>query len=262
MDALAVAAEVAGVLQAAESVPSIQRHRSSRKERREAYLDHQREVYRVMALANHISTLIQVDTVAWQTVALAAIPMVEPFVDLLTAKPSNNVLIKWTKELARSIVPLAKAVTPNAEAAVASTYMSQNQLKDRAVAELATLRDVAAQYLFTLGKVRLVGRPDAIAAAGVIRTLLQELFEGIPIDPNLPTYIKVLPKFRQAHDQRIREFSVRLAALADAQLQFASTISTDGIPRRHSWQIWCKPSSEISSAKELLDLARNDRPQE
>ena len=185
MDPLAVAAEIAGVLQTAETVPSIRRRRASRQERREAYLAYQREVYRLMAAVNYVSSLAQTDMDVWQTMMIAAIPVAQPFIDLVASKPSKNALINWTQELAHGTVPLLNAITPSAEAALASTYTSRTQLRERAFVEVAALRDVTAEYLSALGRVRLLGRPDAVAAAGVIRGLFQELFERFPAQPNL-----------------------------------------------------------------------------
>ena len=66
-DPFTMAAEIATILQATETVPVIQRRRASRKDRRDSYLAYQREAYRLMAGVNHLSFLGQTQNTSWRT---------------------------------------------------------------------------------------------------------------------------------------------------------------------------------------------------
>lgn len=257
MDALATAAEIAAILQAAEAVPTVQRRRASRKERQEAYLAYQRQAYRLMTGVNHLSVLVQADKTSWNTMAVAAIPMVGPFVDyVLPEKPSKNRLIREGQEVLQNAATLAKAATPIVPPTLAAVQDSDTRLRDRAVADMAAIGDVTAEFMAALAKVRLIGRPYPVAAADVIRALLQELLDRIPAPQ--PLYRRILPNSGKVRSDQLRSFNNCIGALGEAHSQLMSAVRADRPGRRYPWQVWRRGVFQVRPARELL--AEADSP--
>jgi hypothetical protein len=259
MDPFTMAAEIGAILQAAESIPSLERRRASRKERREAYLAYQHETYRLMAGINHLSFLAQVETSSWQTVGAAVIPMTGPFIELLLLeKPSKSYFLRTLQEMAKVIAEITEAASPGAWQVVASAHKSDNQLRDRLLVDIAAIRDITADFMAALAKVRLVGRPGPAAAADILLALLLELLRRIPPRINRPLYVRVWLKSGKANQNRTDAFNACLAALGKANIQFISAVRADRLSRQASWQVWRHETSHILSAKELLsDTDRN-----
>jgi hypothetical protein len=272
MDPLAMAAEIAAILQAAQALPSAGGRRASRAERMEAYLAYQHEAYRLMAGVNHLSFLAQVKTVSWRTTVAAVVPMIGPFAEFaLPTEPSRRPFIRSLQEMMKNITFLTNASSPSALSVLAAAYASDTQLRDRTIVDIAAVRDITADYLAALAKLRLVGRPCAVAAANVLLTLLQNLFGRIPTRDDRPLYLRVLFKSGKAEVSPITSFADGLAALGEANGQFVSAIRSDYLTRKHRWQVWRPRTCHIRSAKELLgesgersnavvDVARRTEP--
>jgi hypothetical protein len=123
MDPLATAAEIAAILQVAEAVPALQQAHTSRKERRAAYLEYQRQAYGLMTGISHLSVLAQVKTTSWQTTVVAAIPLISPFAEtILPDKLSDNKCIKMLQETLRQVAEYAKATSPVTPPIIATVH--------------------------------------------------------------------------------------------------------------------------------------------
>jgi len=253
MDPLTMAAEIANILQAAQTAQLVQRQRASRGERQEAYLAYQREAYRLMAGVSHLSLLAQVKTTSWRTMGVAAVPMIGPFVELvIPPEPSRNPLIRLAQEFLRNAASLTKEMNPSAGNALASTYTSEIQLRGRIITDIAAVRDVTGDFLAALAKVRLIGRPGPVAAADVILSLLQSLIGRIPTQDDRPFYRRISLRSGQAQKEQIREFNDCMTALGKAHVQFISAVRADRSGRRYSWQVWRRATRQVRSATELL----------
>ena len=256
MDPLAAAAEIAAVLQAAETVPAIQRRRVPRKERQETYLAYQHEAYRLMAGVSHLSILAQMRAISWRTMGVAAIPMIGPFADtVLPSESSKNPFIRLAQELLRNAASLTKEMSPSAGEALASTYTSEIRLRDRILTDTAAVRDVSGDFLAALAKVRLLGRPEPVAAADVILSLLQSLIARIPTQDDRPLYRRISQRSGQIQEERLREFNNCMTALGKAHVQFISAVRTDRPGRHYSWQVWRRAIHQVQPATELLAQA-------
>ena len=129
------------------------------------------------------------------------------------------------------------------------------ELRDRAIFDIAAVRDITGEFLAALARVRLVGRPDSVAAAEAIRSLLQTLVTRIPTKERRTIYTLRSARSKQKDDltRQVRAFSKCMEALGDAHSQFTSTIHEDRIRRTHSWQAWRRAGRQGKSASELLE---------
>lgn len=252
MDPLATAAEIAAVLQAAEAVPSLQRRPASRRERKEAYLAYQREAYRLMAGVSHLSVLSQVKTTPWQRGAIAAIPMVDPFIEILLPKePSKRAFLRNLQGSVRNIASLTRAISPAVGPVLATANAGDDQFRDRVIIDLGTMRDITAEFLTALAKVRLIGRPVPVEAAEVVLSLVQMLFGRIPTWQSRPRYQRILLSKKIRSDE-LREFNNCMTALGRAHAQFMSAVRADKPGRHYPWQVWRHATTQIRSAATLL----------
>lgn len=122
--------------------------------------------------------------------------------------------------------------------------------------QAADVRDITADLLATLARVRLVGRPCVVASADVLRALLQELVERLPTPDNRQFYLRLLFKSKKPDPSNVAAaFADCLTALGEANRQFTSALRSDHSTRRHTWQVWRYRKCHIRSAKELLDEA-------
>lgn len=260
MDPLATAAEIAAVLQAAEAVPSLQRRPASRRERQEAYLAYQREAYRLMAGVSHLSVLAQVKITPWQRSVIAAIPMVDPFIEiLLPEEPSKRAFVRNIQESLRSISSLTSAISPTVGPILATANAGDGQFRDRVIIDLGVMRDITAEFLTALAKVRLIGRPAPVEAAEVVLSLIHTLFDRIPTWQSRPRYQRILLS-KKIRAEELREFNSCMTALGRAHAQFMSAVRADKAGRRYSWQVWRRATTQIRSAVTLL--AETEQPPE
>lgn len=106
---------------------------------------------------------------------------------------------------------------------------------------------------------RLIGRPEPVDAAEVIRALLQELTQRIPTHKYYPVYLRALFRYKRTYAEHVGEFNDCLRALGKANERFLSAVRADRLCREHAWQAWRPPKSETISANELLALANIER---
>jgi hypothetical protein len=252
MDPLATAAEIAAVLQAAEAVPSLQRRPASRRERQEAYFAYQREAYRLMAGVSHLSVLAQVKITPWQRSVIAAIPMVDPFIELLLPEqPSKRAFVRNMQESLGSISSLTNAISPAVGPILASANAGDDQFRDRVIVELGAMRDITAEFLTALAKIRLIGRPGPVEAGEIVLSLIHMLFDRIPTWQSRPRYQRVLLS-KKIRSEELREFNNCMTALGHAHAQFMSAVRADKAGRHYLWQVWRRATTQIRSAATLL----------
>jgi hypothetical protein len=253
-------AEFATILQAAQAMPASGRRSAARKERQQAYLAFQRETHRLMACVSQLSVIAQMDVTSLRTAGPAVIPMIGSFVDsVLPAEPSDRKSIRALQDFAQMAATLAEAATPSAVAALAAAHAGDNQLRDRALIDIAATWNVTADFLTALTTVRLVGRSGPIAAAEPVRALLQELFSRIPAHPRRSSYSRILPGPDTKKTHRVDKFNDCISALGEASSQFMAAARADSNSRHHRWQLWQKPAGEIQSGAELLAKEQADR---
>ncbi len=252
-DVISTTAGLATILATAETAPSVQRRRASRSERREAYLTFQRAVYRQMAGVSHLSVIAQIKTTSWRTNAVAAIPLVGPFMDyVLPTELSERPIVRQTQEILKTAGIFSKAASPAAGLTLAAVQGSDYQFRDRIIADLGAIRDSTGDFLAALAKVRLVGRPMPVEAANVILVLVRELTDRIPTQDDRPLYRRIVSRADKSPAQRLTEFNDCMAALGDAHRQFIAAIRSDDPSRRYPWQVWRRAGSQLHSASQLL----------
>ena len=253
VDPLATAAEIATLLQVAETVPQLQQRHTSQRERQEAYLEYQRQVYKVMAGINHLSVLAQVKTTSWQATAVAAIPMISPFVDLvLPDEPSKSAFVRSIHEVLRHTASLTKALSPITPPVLATVHQGGNQFRDQVIADLGKMNDSLAGYLTAFAELRRVGRPGPVRASRVVHELLQELLDSIPERDDRVLLERLLSRRQNKKAGDLQTFNGCLNALGKANAQFMSEAQADRLDRLHAWQILRKNQKPVLSAKELL----------
>lgn len=227
-----------------------------RKERREVYLQYQRQVHKLMTDITHLSIIAQLKTTAWQTSAVVAIPMIGSVIDFaLEDRQRNNTLTLALRE----IVILARATRPMVPPIVAAVHGRDNQLRNQALVDVGRLNDSIAGYLTAIAELRLVGRPGTVRASEVINSLLQELFGDIPVKDNRPLVERLILRRASGKSGDLDKFNHCLNALGRATAQFMSEVRADRLDRVHAWQIWRKKPSLIISAKELLSDRSNEQ---
>jgi hypothetical protein len=253
MDLLAMAAEIAAVLQVAETVPTGRRRRASAKERQRAYLEYQHEVFKLMAAVTHLSVLGQIQTTTWHSIAIRLIPMIGPLTRSVVPTESSNNIEQKTYEIMHMIADVTEAAAPSASQIIASDYASDTRLRDRAIVDIATLRDITGDYLAALANVRAMGRVDAIAAADVTPHLFEVLLSRIPIREQHTFYgLFSVKRGRKSFADRVREFDECITAIGKANQQFMNVARTDHHVRSRRWQIWKPIAVDVKSADELL----------
>jgi hypothetical protein len=258
IDPFTMPAEIVGILSATGTLPSVQHRRGSRRERRDAYLAYQREAYRFMTGINHLSFLAQIKTITWREKGCAIVTMVPSFVEfVLPAEPSINPAILNVQDMARGLATLAKAASPLATSAIESARVSDVELRNRALVDIAAVREATGDFMAALATVRLIGRPCSLAAADVIRVLFQDLIENIPTQQQQSIYMRLLARKKDEPTQA-QEFAYRINALGKALTQFQSVVQADHLERTYPWQLWRHNTCEVRSAKELLTEARKD----
>jgi len=182
--------------------------------------------------------------------------MAGPFIDLaLPAKRSKYSFIHNLQKAKKEVVRFVEAASPGGWIVVGNIHASDNQLRDRLtlIVEVAEVRDITADFMTALARLRLVGRPGPTDAANVILALLAELLRRIPPPANQPLHARALSRFRKTQgNDPSKVFNNCLAALGEANDQFISIIRPDHLIRQHSWQIWRPKTIQIRSAKELL----------
>ena len=122
--------------------------------------------------------------------------------------------------------------------------------------QAADVRDITADLLATLARVRLVGRPCVVASADVLRVLLQELVERLPTPDNRQFYLRLLFKSKKPDPSNVAaafaDCLTALGELIDNSPQRSGVITrlvaTHGRYGRYR-------KCHIRSAKELLDEA-------
>jgi hypothetical protein len=257
MDPFTMPAEIAAILgSATDMMPAFRRKGVKKQERKEAYLAFQRENYRLMACASHLSVLGQIRVVSWQDWVVAAIPMIEPFLRHLI-EDNLRKRFAW-----REIIPmietagdLTKASSLSSTTSLAVTLASEPLLQYQVISELASVRDAAAGFLAALAEVRLVGRPAPVAAANVTRGLFQELFLRIPVQKPRSSIFAPPKRAKKAMEQKQRAFDDCLSALGEAHAQFMRATQADQPGRNYLWQVWRTAHPPVTPAEKLLAAA-------
>lgn len=255
-----MAAEVATILQAAESIPSAQGRRASREERQEAYLAYQRESYRLMARINHLATLAQLDMMSWREMCMPLIPLIPPFIEImLPTEPSKQANLRRIQDFATSARILTKAVRPMAESAIVATYRSYTQLRGVSLDAGWSIGETSGEFMAALAEIRLIGRSCPVAAADTIRALLQELSGAIPTKDTTSFYLRAFVKSPTKEGSRLERYNDCLTALGEANAQFTSTIRNDHHHRERPWHAWRPKDCQIRTAHDLLNQVRHQQ---
>jgi len=259
MDPFTMPAEIVTLLQAAATgaVPSAKHRRESREKRREAYCVFQQEAYRLMAAANHLAALVQIEMISWKTGAVAALPMIGTFLDFLQPeKPSKYRFLRELADRLPMAAALARANVPAATVSFADVLVADTLLMYRVTGDLGTIRDTTADFLTALARVRLIGRPGPVAAAEVVRESLQELFSRIPVKEKRFRLSVMRGRNSTKPDQQRADFDVYLSVLAEANEQLMLAMQADRPARHYFWQFWRPTQLSTKHASELLIQVR------
>jgi hypothetical protein len=254
VDLLATASEIAALLQVAEAVPQLPQRHASQKERREAYLEHQRQAYKLMATISHLSFLGQVetDTYSWRTTAFTVFPGISPCVDFaLSDEGMKGAFVRSIFESLRGAAGVAKAMSQNAPI-YAAVVQGENQLRDQVIIFLGKMFDTLAGYLTALAEVQRVGRPGPVRASRAVNELLVELLLSIGEQDDRPLLVRLVLRRKSKKSDSLHTFDNCRTALVKANAQFMSEAQADKLDRLHEWQAWRGNSKSVLSAKELL----------
>lgn len=177
MDPFTAPAEIAAILQlAATAVPPGQGGRSSRSERRDAYLDFQKAAFAVASCVTYMNAMQDAVPKVRDGFGPAAIPMIEPVVGfVLEQGPKQKPVPEAVASVLRGVASAVRGASRGAAISFTAYWAGHVLLQHAALREVSSAREVLADFGGALGRVRIVGRPGPRAAAENVAAVLFEL---------------------------------------------------------------------------------------